>query len=57
MFTAGGVAKLDDIKALYPLSKKSQLQGVISGRALYEGTLSFAEAQAWLTAQENTAST
>ncbi len=51
VIAAGGVATLDDVKALYPLSKESSLQGAISGRALYEGTLNLEEAQAWIDAQ------
>lgn len=52
VIAAGGVATLEDIKSLYPISKKGNLEGAISGRALYEGTLNFKEAQAWLDAQE-----
>ncbi|MCL1939882.1 MAG: 1-(5-phosphoribosyl)-5-[(5-phosphoribosylamino)methylideneamino]imidazole-4-carboxamide isomerase [Desulfovibrionaceae bacterium] len=51
VIAAGGVATLDDIKALYPLSKESNLEGVITGRAVYEGTLDFKEAVAWVKAQ------
>ena len=49
---AGGVATLDDIRRLYPLSVEGRLEGAISGRALYEKTLDLAEANAWLDAQE-----
>ena len=52
VIAAGGVATLDDIKALYPLYKKSSLQGAISGRALYEGTLDLNKAQTWISSQE-----
>lgn len=48
---AGGVATMDDVRALYPLTKTTRLQGAISGRALYEGTLSLPEANAWIDAQ------
>jgi phosphoribosylformimino-5-aminoimidazole carboxamide ribotide isomerase len=48
---AGGVATLDDIKALYPLSVEANLQGAISGRAIYEGTLDLPEAMAWIRSQ------
>lgn len=49
---AGGVATLDDIRALYPLSRGGgKLAGVITGRALYEGTLNLREALAWLAGQ------
>ena len=39
VIAAGGVATLADVQALYPLSTQANLQGAISGRALYEGTL------------------
>ncbi len=51
VLAAGGVTTLDDIRRLHPLSAKG-LEGVISGRALYEGTLNLAEANAWLAEQE-----
>lgn len=51
VIAAGGVATLDDIKALYPLSVSARLEGAISGRALYEGTLDLPEALAWIAAQ------
>ena len=51
VLAAGGIATLDDIKALYLISKKGSLSGVISGRALYEGSLNLTEANAWLAAQ------
>lgn len=47
VIAAGGVATLDDLKALAPLASKG-LAGVISGRAIYTGTLDFAEAMSWL---------
>lgn len=49
---AGGVATLDDIKHLYPLSVEGSLQGAITGRAIYEGTLDLREAMAWIRAQK-----
>ena len=49
---AGGVHDLDDIKNLYPLWGKTSLEGVISGRAIYEGTLNLQEALAWVSKQE-----
>jgi phosphoribosylformimino-5-aminoimidazole carboxamide ribotide isomerase len=52
VIAAGGVATLEDIKKLYPLSLKGKLQGAISGRALYEGSLSLPEAEAWIAAQK-----
>ncbi len=45
---AGGVNDLDDIKALYPLWGKSNLEGVITGRAIYEGSLNLQAALSWL---------
>ena len=49
---AGGVATLDDIKALYPLSVSANLEGAISGRAIYEGTLNLPEAMQWIREQK-----
>ncbi len=50
VIAAGGVHTMDDIKALYPLSKKG-LEGAISGRALYVGTLDIKEANTWIDTQ------
>lgn len=50
VIAAGGVHTLDDIKNLYPLSQKG-LEGAISGRAIYVGTLDVKEANAWIDAQ------
>ena len=52
VIAAGGVATLDDVKALYPLSVSDNLEGAISGRAIYEGTLNLREAMNWIAAQE-----
>ena len=52
IIAAGGVATLDDIKALYPLSVEANLEGAISGRAIYEGTLDLPQAMAWIKAQK-----
>lgn len=52
LLAAGGISCLDDIKALYPLSLNGKLCGVISGRALYEGTLSLPQALAWIDGQK-----
>ena len=49
---AGGVNDLDDIKSLYPLSRKANLEGVIAGRAIYEGTLNLQTALRWINEQE-----
>ncbi|MDL2286178.1 1-(5-phosphoribosyl)-5-[(5-phosphoribosylamino)methylideneamino]imidazole-4-carboxamide isomerase [Desulfococcaceae bacterium OttesenSCG-928-F15] len=45
VFASGGVSTLKDLEKLLPL-EKSGVAGVISGRALYEGTLSIREANA-----------
>lgn len=50
VIAAGGVHTLDDIKNLYPLSQKG-LEGAISGRAIYVGTLDVKEANIWIDAQ------
>ncbi|MGL1861777.1 MAG: 1-(5-phosphoribosyl)-5-[(5-phosphoribosylamino)methylideneamino]imidazole-4-carboxamide isomerase [Pseudodesulfovibrio sp.] len=50
VIAAGGVHTLDDIKNLYPLSKKG-LEGAISGRAIYVGTLDVKETHDWIDAQ------
>jgi len=47
---AGGVTDMNDIKALYPLVPKG-LEGAITGRAIYAGTLSLTEAMDWIVAQ------
>lgn len=51
VIAAGGVATLADVKALYPLSLSANLEGAISGRALYEGSLDLQEAMAWIKEQ------
>jgi phosphoribosylformimino-5-aminoimidazole carboxamide ribotide isomerase len=52
VIAAGGVASLQDIQLLYPLTRKTNLVGAISGKALYEGSLRLEEANAWIAAQE-----
>lgn len=47
VITAGGVATLADVQQLSPLAAKG-LEGVITGRAIYEGTLDFKAALEWL---------
>lgn len=47
VIAAGGVTRLEDIQVLYPLSDQG-LEGIITGRAIYEGTLDFPEALAWI---------
>ncbi|MDR2487921.1 MAG: 1-(5-phosphoribosyl)-5-[(5-phosphoribosylamino)methylideneamino]imidazole-4-carboxamide isomerase [Desulfovibrio sp.] len=51
VIAAGGVANLADLQKLYPLSLESNLQGAITGRALYEGSLDLKEALDWLRVQ------
>lgn len=48
VIAAGGVNTLADIEALYPLSIHARLEGAISGRALYEGSLNLPEALSFL---------
>jgi phosphoribosylformimino-5-aminoimidazole carboxamide ribotide isomerase len=43
VFASGGVATLDDVRALLPLAADG-VAGVVTGRAVYEGTLDLAEA-------------
>jgi phosphoribosylformimino-5-aminoimidazole carboxamide ribotide isomerase len=50
VIAAGGISTLDDVRALYPLSDRG-LQGVITGRAIYEGTLDFPNALEWIASQ------
>jgi phosphoribosylformimino-5-aminoimidazole carboxamide ribotide isomerase len=47
VIAAGGVSTIEDVKALYPFLQQG-LEGVITGRAIYEGTLDFAAALQWL---------
>lgn len=47
VIAAGGVSVLDDIKQVYPLSSKG-LEGVITGRAIYSGSLDFEAALGWV---------
>ena len=54
VIAAGGVATLEDIQKLYPLTLETSLMGAVSGRALYEGTLDLKEANAWIDARKNT---
>ena len=44
VIASGGVTNLDDIRALCAVESEG-VSGVITGRAIYEGTLDFAEAQ------------
>ncbi|MEF2145234.1 MAG: 1-(5-phosphoribosyl)-5-[(5-phosphoribosylamino)methylideneamino]imidazole-4-carboxamide isomerase [Desulfovibrionaceae bacterium] len=47
VIAAGGVHTLDDLKQLLPLCAKG-LEGAISGRAIYTGTLDVDAALAWI---------
>lgn len=51
VIASGGVATLDDIKALHPLARSGKLEGVIVGRAIYENTLDLGEAMRWIDGQ------
>jgi phosphoribosylformimino-5-aminoimidazole carboxamide ribotide isomerase len=52
VIASGGVANLDDVRALKAVAARSEvpLMGAITGRAIYAGTLDFAEGQALLDA-------
>lgn len=52
VIAAGGVTALADVRALYPLSVEGKLEGAVTGRAIYEGTLKLREALAWVEAQQ-----
>ena len=52
VLAAGGVATLKDIQDIYPISQTGNLEGAISGRALYTGSLNLQEANAWLAKQK-----
>ena len=47
VIAAGGVSRLEDIKSLYPLHAKG-LIGVITGKAIYSGSLDFKQAVGWV---------
>lgn len=52
VIVAGGVSCLDDVKAVHGLNAEVKIEGIISGRALYENSLSLPEALAWLKARK-----
>jgi phosphoribosylformimino-5-aminoimidazole carboxamide ribotide isomerase len=54
VIAAGGVTNMDDLRNLAPLCAKG-LQGAISGRAIYAGTLDFAEGLAYTKALQKAA--
>lgn len=49
---AGGVSCLNDVRMVHKLDHGKKLQGIISGRALYEKTLDLEEARKWLAQQD-----
>jgi phosphoribosylformimino-5-aminoimidazole carboxamide ribotide isomerase len=51
IIAAGGVSCLEDVRNLFPLAAQG-LEGVITGRAIYEGTLDFQKALAWIKEQK-----
>lgn len=51
VIAAGGVHTMEDIKNLYQISLHANLEGAISGRAIYEGSLNTAEATRWIKEQ------
>jgi phosphoribosylformimino-5-aminoimidazole carboxamide ribotide isomerase len=44
VIASGGITNLDDVKQLCAVESEG-IMGAITGRAIYEGTLNFAEAQ------------
>jgi phosphoribosylformimino-5-aminoimidazole carboxamide ribotide isomerase len=44
VIASGGITNLDDVKGLCAVESEG-IMGAITGRAIYEGTLNFAEAQ------------
>jgi phosphoribosylformimino-5-aminoimidazole carboxamide ribotide isomerase len=44
VIASGGITNLDDIRALCAVAD-SGIEGAITGRAIYEGTLDFAQGQ------------
>ena len=53
LIAAGGVSTMQSVMDLYPLSVNANLEGIVSGRAIYEGTLNLEEAMEWIHAQKN----
>lgn len=53
VLAAGGVATLADIQALHELCGSGNLEGVVSGRAICEGSLNLREANDWLAAHSS----
>ena len=53
LIAAGGVSTIQSIMNLYPLSINANLEGIVSGRAIYEGTLNLEESISWINSQKN----
>ncbi|MEF8943210.1 MAG: 1-(5-phosphoribosyl)-5-[(5-phosphoribosylamino)methylideneamino]imidazole-4-carboxamide isomerase [Desulfohalobiaceae bacterium] len=51
LVVAGGIDSMEHIRALYPFREKG-LSGVITGKAIYSGSLDFWEAVQWLDSRE-----
>ncbi len=51
VIVAGGISVLQDIMEIYPFSSKG-LEGVITGRAIYSGSLDFKMAVKWIEEQQ-----
>ena len=49
VIASGGITSMEDIRALFAVADEG-ICGAITGRAIYEGTLDLAEAQAFLAA-------
>jgi len=52
VIAAGGIATIEDIQKLLAVASTGNLEGAISGRALYDGTLNLAEAMKLLAKTE-----
>ncbi len=51
LIVAGGIDSMEHIRALYPFHEKG-LSGVITGKAIYSGSLDFREAVRWLDSRQ-----
>jgi len=51
LIVAGGIDSMEHIRALYPFREKG-LSGVITGKAIYSGSLDFREAVRWLDSRQ-----
>ena len=53
VIVAGGIASMEDVVLIYGLSRKySNIEGAITGKAIYDGSLSFTEASNWIANNE-----